>query len=154
MFRKMRRQDRCLLEEDAKKVLLEGKYGIVSLVGNDGYPYGVPMHYVVNNQKVYFHTTSTSGLKAELIKQNSKVSFAVVETNDGIKCRSVICFGDLIEVSDKRQFVLEQFVEKFVPPFAWEQAKSGIKIALDNINAYELNIKHISGKWVDKPEGK
>jgi hypothetical protein len=51
-----------------------------------------------------------------------------------------------------REEVLAKIVEKFVPPFAWEQAKGGIPFAKDGIEAYEISIDHLTAKVIDKPE--
>jgi len=150
----MRRKDRALSETDAREILNNGKFGVLSVMGDDGYPYGVPLHYVVIEEKVYFHSTADGGHKEDSLNQNAKVSFTVIETEDAIKARSAILFGTMELVPDRREMVLEQFVEKFVPDFAWEQAKSGIPFAKNAIHAYRLNIDHITGKWVDKPDGK
>jgi nitroimidazol reductase NimA-like FMN-containing flavoprotein (pyridoxamine 5'-phosphate oxidase superfamily) len=41
----IRRKDRALSEEEAFKILKAGEYGVLSTVGEDGYPYGVPVSY-------------------------------------------------------------------------------------------------------------
>ncbi|GIQ85329.1 pyridoxamine 5'-phosphate oxidase-related protein [Kipferlia bialata] len=41
----MRRKDRCLSDEDSLRILSEGEYGVLSSVGVDGTPYGVPISY-------------------------------------------------------------------------------------------------------------
>jgi hypothetical protein len=51
-----------------------------------------------------------------------------------------------------RVAVLEKMVEKFVPPFAWEQAKAGVPFAQNGIIAYRLKAEHRTAKWIDKPE--
>lgn len=154
MFRDLRRQDRVLSKEQSLEILRNQKFGVLSLFGEDGYPYGVPIHYVMIGDSLFFHCSSENGHKVEAIKKNPKISFTVIETEDGVKAKSVILFGSATEVVNKRQIVLEKIVEKFVPKLAWEQAKAGIPYALENISAFEINYKHISGKWIDKPEGK
>ena len=42
MNEKMRRKDRETTEERAYEILKNGEYGILSTIGEDGYPYGVP----------------------------------------------------------------------------------------------------------------
>lgn len=153
MFKNLRRQDRVLSNEDAKAILKRGKYGVLSVIGENGYPYGIPIHYIMSENSLYFHCSSAGGHKVDALKNNSKICFTVIETEDEIKSKSVIFFGTANVVNEKRKLVLEKLVEKFVPEIAWENAKQGIPHALDNIFAYELNIEHLSGKWIDKPEG-
>lgn len=154
MFRELRRQDRSLSKEQSLEILRNEKFGILSLFGEDGYPYGVPIHYVMIGDSLFFHCSLENGHKVEAIKKNSNISFTVVETENGVKAKSVIIFGNATEVVNKRQFVLEKIVEKFVPEVMWENAKAGIPYAIESISAFEINYKHISGKWIDKPEGK
>lgn len=154
MFRELRRQDRVLSKETVIEIMENAKYGVLSLTDKDGYPYGVPLHYVMDNGYILFHCSNAGGHKAELLKDNPKVSFTIIETEDGIKSRSIIIFGIVKEVPEKKQFVLERFVEKFVPEAAWQQAKSNIPYAVDNIMAFQIHCEHISGKWIDKPKGR
>ncbi|MEG0366332.1 MAG: pyridoxamine 5'-phosphate oxidase family protein, partial [Coprobacillus sp.] len=126
----------------------------LSLCGEDGYPYGIPLHYVIIDKSIYFHCSVDGGHKIDAIKNNTKVSFTVIETEDGVKAKSVIIFGKIIETPDERQLVLEKLVEKFVPEIAWEQAKLNIPFAYKNTLAFKIECAHISGKWIDKPEGR
>jgi len=154
MFRNMRREDRLLTDEQAWEIIKNGKYGVLALYGDDGYPYGVPMHYVVIDDIIYMHGTSAGGHKADAIANHSKMSFTIMEMEDHVKGRSTIIFGTIELVNDMREKVLEKFVETYVPEFAWEQAKQGIPFAKDNMEAYRLTIDHLSAKRIDKPDGK
>lgn len=154
MFREMRRQDRMLSKEEAMRILENGKFGVMSVIGDNGYPYGVPIHYLLEGERVYFHAASCGGHKVDALDANPKVSFTVVEMEDGGKGKSAIFFGKASEVSEKRQMVLEKLVEKFVPSAAWDGAKAGISYALENVTAYELTIEHLTGKRIEKPEGR
>ena len=152
-MREMRRKDRILSEAETWDIINNGKYGVLCLNGADDYPYGVPMHYIVHEGKLYMHGTAAGGHKHDNIVENPKASFSIIEMDDDIKGRSAILFGTVNIVPEKREAVLNKVVERFIPEFAWEQAKAGIPYAKENICAYELNIEHLSGKWIDKPEG-
>lgn len=123
-------------------------FGVMSVMGDDKYPYGVPLHYVMFDNCIYFHCTKEGGYKISCLKRNPKISFTVIETEDGVKCRSAIFFGNAVPVPDMRQTVLEKLVEKFVPSVAWEQAKGGIPIAKDSICAYKLEIEHLTSSGI------
>lgn len=152
--KEMRRKDRELSIAEAKEILQNGKFGVLSVMGDDGYPYGVPLHYVMIDENLYFHSTVEGGYKIACLDRNPKISFTVIETKDGVKCKSAIFFGNAIPVSEMRETVLEKLVEKFVPQMAWEQAKSGIPFAKNAVCAYKLEIEHLTAKFIDKPADK
>lgn len=152
--KEMRRKDRELSAAEAMGILQIGKFGVLSVMGNDGYPYGVPLHYVLINDSLYFHSTAEGGYKISCLERNPKISFTVIETEDGIKCKSAIFFGVTIPVHEMRKSVLEKLVEKLVPQIAWAQAKSGIPFAKNAICAYKLEIENLTAKFIDKPAGK
>lgn len=154
MFRDMRRQDRILTKTEAIELLEKGKYGVLSVNGKDGYPYGVPMHYAMANGKIYMHSTKERSLKAECLAADSKVSFTVIQQLEGMKAKSVIVFGICKSVPELQGETLERMIEKFIPEPAWEQVKGGVPFAKENITAYEITIDHISAKVIDKPNGR
>ncbi|MDD6551035.1 MAG: hypothetical protein PUF16_04580, partial [Lachnospiraceae bacterium] len=49
MFRKMRRFKQQLEDQEALDVLRRGHRGVLSLIGDDGYPYGVPINYFLGD---------------------------------------------------------------------------------------------------------
>jgi nitroimidazol reductase NimA-like FMN-containing flavoprotein (pyridoxamine 5'-phosphate oxidase superfamily) len=151
MFKEMRRKDRELSQENAIDIIKNGKYGVMALVGNDGYPYGVPFHYAFIDGDLYFHSSVEGGHKTECFNNNLKASFTIISTKNGIKARSAIVFGTIEILPDKKAYVLEKIVEKFVPKFARKKAKSGIQFAQNRVMAYRLKVENISGKFIDKP---
>lgn len=152
MFREMRRADRKLSEEEAWEVIAGGKTGVLSVLGVNGYPYGVPLHYVFIDGTICFHGAAEGGHKDESMMKSGKVCFTVVEPLKGARAQSAIVFGTASPAPDLRERILEKIVEKNVPAPAWEQAKSGIPLAREQIRAWQVRADHISGKWVDKPE--
>ncbi len=152
--KEMRRKDRELTTEEAMRILKNGKFGVMSVMGDDEYPYGIPLHYVIIGNCLYFHSTAEGGYKTSCLERNPKICFTVIETEDGIKCKSAIFFGTARCVPEKREEVLEKMIEKFIPKMAWDSAKNGIPYAKDSICAYELNMEHLTAKYIDKPAGK
>jgi nitroimidazol reductase NimA-like FMN-containing flavoprotein (pyridoxamine 5'-phosphate oxidase superfamily) len=152
MFKEMRRKDRELPRETATEILNRGRYGVMAVIGENGYPYGVPLHYVVIDSDIYFHSAAAGGHKTECFTHNPKASFTVVDTKNSIKARSAIVFGTIEMMPDMKSAVLEKLVEKFVPKFAWKMAKSGIKARQGNIIAYRLKAEHITAKFIDRPK--
>ena len=56
MSHEMRRKDRELKEEEAYAVLREGGDGVLATLGEDGYPYAVPMNHVLADGALYLHS--------------------------------------------------------------------------------------------------
>ena len=52
MFHKMRNFKRELPKEEVMELLKNGEYGILSTVGGDGYPYGIPVNYVYTENTI------------------------------------------------------------------------------------------------------
>ena len=57
MFRKMRRFKQELSKDECIEVLKSEPRGVLSVMGDDGYPYGVPMDHWYDevSGKLYFH---------------------------------------------------------------------------------------------------
>lgn len=129
MFRKMRRTDKQMLLDDAEKLLFSAKTAILSVIGDDGYPYGVPLNYVCKKQDnlitAYFHS-AISGHKIDAINQNEKVSICVIGNDDIISEKydtafsSVMAFGKARIVSDYNERVnaLKLLINKYSPEYA------------------------------------
>jgi hypothetical protein len=77
MFREMRKSEIQLSSTETIKALNEGNYGVLFTFGADGYPYGVPVHYVYHNGSIYFHC-AVIGHKLDNINNNPNVSFCVI----------------------------------------------------------------------------
>lgn len=78
MFRMMRRGEKAVDVAEAEELLRSQDYGIVSVLGDNGYPYGVPVNYVYDGGKIYFHSTSAESHKLDAIRKHEKVSFTIV----------------------------------------------------------------------------
>ena len=50
MFRPMRRKKQEIPKEECIRILTEEKRGVLSVIGDDGYPYGVPMNYYYDKE--------------------------------------------------------------------------------------------------------
>lgn len=107
MFRKMRRSKQELTKEECIEILKKEPRGVLSVQGEEGYPYGMPMTHWYNEKdgKIYFHGAK-SGHKIDAIRNCDKVSFCVMDKgyrNEGewaLNIRSVIVFGRLHTVEE------------------------------------------------------
>lgn len=71
MFREMRRKKQLLSNEDVMEILEKSTSGVLAVIGDDDYPYAVPVSYVYYDSKIYFHGAK-SGHKLDAIKKNDK----------------------------------------------------------------------------------
>lgn len=152
MFRKMRRSAQELPREEALAVLKNGSTGILAVLGDDGYPYTVPLNYLLMGDCVYFHC-APEGHKIDAIKNNDKVSFCVVEKDEVIPAifstdyRSAVLFGKARIVTEdglKRQ-ALTGLAEKYGPAYM-EAGREEINSTWDRVLIVEIRIEHLAGK--------
>ncbi len=147
----MRRSDREASFSAAEKILYTGEYGVLSTVGADGSPYGVPLNYAYDGKKIYFHCAKNAGHKQENLHFCNRVSFCVVcgnavdSSHFTEKYECAIVFGTAEKVEDNKSYALELLVKKYSPEF-YEQGLKQIKKSAHNTDIYEISIEKISGK--------
>lgn len=78
----MRRKKQELTEKQCLDILRRAKTATLALSGDDGYPYSVPMNFVYEDGKIYFHGAK-EGHKIDAIKNNPKVSMSIIDQEDG-----------------------------------------------------------------------
>lgn len=151
MFHEMRRKEERMEEKEAIEILKKNEYGILSTIGEDGYPYGVPVNYVYTHNALYIHGAQ-KGHKLENINYNNKISFCVVNSNQVIAEKfttyfeSVILFGTVSEVSEEeKKEALFQLISRFSPGFE-EKGKKMIEKVGGVTKVLRIDIEHISGK--------
>lgn len=66
-----------------------GEYGFLAMCGVGGYGYGLPMSYVADGDRIYFHC-APEGEKLDAIRENDRVSFCVVDRTRVIRASSVL----------------------------------------------------------------
>ena len=155
MFREMMRIKQQLPESECIEILKNEKRGVLSVLGDDGYPYGMPMNhfYCEEDGKIYFHG-GRKGHKIDAIRRNDKASFCVFDQGfrqEGewfLRVRSVIVFGriELVEDQDKTIRISRLLSYKFTSDekyIAEEIERSGQKTLL-----FALVPEHITGKLV------
>ena len=153
MFRKMRRFKQELTQEEAIQILNNNTSGVLALLGEEGYPYSVPMSYVYVDNKIYFHTAK-SGHKIDAIKNYNKASFCVIDQDQVMPevyttfFRSVITFGTirLLETPEEIIPAIEKLAVKYHPTDMKENRDKMINRDLKQMGIIELKIEHLTGK--------
>ena len=153
MFRKMRRKKQELSKEECIDILINYPRGVLALIGDEDYPYAVPMSHVYVDGKIYFHGAKT-GHKNDAVKKNSKASYCVM--NEGIKnegewwytFKSVIVFGKIKTLTDDNEKIekLTYLGDKFFPTH--EETEQEINRLLDRTEVFEITIEHMSSKLI------
>ncbi len=152
MFREMRQKKKLMSKHDTTKIIKEAEYGTLASIGENGYPYAVPLNYAYENDSIYFHSAH-EGNKVENIKFNSKVSFSVVNYHKILPAKfdteydSVIIYGKAYEVSDKeeKRRALMLLIEKYSGDYC-EQGMAYIERAINGVAVFKIQIEHMTGK--------
>ena len=157
MFREMMRIRQQLPQEECIEILKKEPRGVLSVLGDDGYPYGMPINqfYCEEDGKIYFHS-GKKGHKVDAIKRSDKASFCVYdqgyrrEGEWALNIRSVIVFGriEIIEDTEKGYEMSRRLSRKFTDDEAYiehEIVKSGPRTLM-----FALVPEHMTGKLVNE----
>ena len=152
MFREMRRKKQALSTEESLAILNRGISGVLAVTGDQGYPYAVPLSYVYDNNKIFFHC-ALSGHKLDAIAANNKVSFCVVGQDRVMPqeyttyFRSVIIFGRarILEDPIEKRTALEKLAAKYSPEQETGRLRE-IDRLFERTCMVEIVIEHITVK--------
>ena len=157
MFRPMRRYKQQISREDCIRILKEEPRGVLSMIGDDGYPYGIPLNhwYCEEDGKLYFHGAKT-GHKIDAITACDKVSYCVYdrgwrkEGDWALNINSVVVFGRIRLVTDteKAREIATGICRKFTDDEDYIQKE--LKSALSRVQCLELTPEHMTGKLVNE----
>lgn len=155
MFRRMRRQKQELSRQECIEILRQEPRGVLSVLGEDGYPYGVPMDHWYNEAdgKIYFHGAK-AGHKIDAIQKCDKVSYCVFDKgwrSEGdwvLNIRSVVVFGRIRPVDDPEKTVkiCTNICKKFTDDAAYLQHE--LEHSIPAVLCLELEPEHMTGKRV------
>ncbi|MBP5230439.1 MAG: pyridoxamine 5'-phosphate oxidase family protein [Clostridia bacterium] len=157
MFREMLRKKQELSREECIGLLKTEPRGVLSVLGDGDYPYGIPMNhfYCEQDGKIYFHG-GRKGHKIDAVRRHDKASFCVYDSGfrkEGewaLNIRSVIVFGRIEPIEDRETVyrVCEQLSRKFTSDEAYiarEIERSGPATLL-----FALVPEHMTGKLVNE----
>ena len=157
VFREIARKKQELPVDKVIEVLDAEKRGVLSVIGDNGYPYGLPINYWYNKENgyLYFHS-GKKGHKIDAMTANNKVSFCVYDSgyrNAGewaLNICSVIVFGKMhvVENYEESMEVCKKLSLKYTPDI--EYIESEIQKFGNATLCYELRPEHITGKIVNE----
>ena len=157
MFREMLRKKQQLPEEECIGILKNELRGVLSVIGDDDYPYGMPINhfYCEEDGKIYFHS-GRKGHKIDAMKRHDKASFCVYdqgfrrEGEWALNIRSVIVFGRIEFIEDKEKIyeIARRLSYKFTDDEEYierEIVRSGPGTLM-----FALVTEHMTGKLVNE----
>ncbi len=147
----MRRKDRAISSEEARSLLESAEYGVLSLTGPEGVPYGIPLNFALAGDSIYFHCAQ-EGRKIEILSANTRVSFCVVGRTQllpekfGTQYESAIATGSVEDLSseEKRQGLV-MLVRKYSPDYVKEGLEYIDKL-IDKTKVFRIRLESITGK--------
>lgn len=155
MFRELTRKNKQLSMEDCVCVLNTQNRGILSVNGDDGYPYAMPMNHWYNEEdgKIYFHCGNV-GHRLDALRKDNKVSFCTYDTGYrdpgqwALNIKSVIVFGkiEIVDDADRIIDITTKLSYKFTQDDAY--IKDEIARNIHRTLLLVLTPEHICGKLV------
>ena len=135
-MKEMRRKKQLLTSDVCIEVLKRNTSGVLTLAPCNDYPYPVPLSYVYDEGRIYFHCAK-QGYKLDVIRENPKVAFCVIDKDQVVPekyttyYRSVIVYGKakIIETKEEMYPAILKLCERYVP------------------NNQEGHEKEIAGSW-------
>ncbi|MGL6226739.1 MAG: pyridoxamine 5'-phosphate oxidase family protein [Thermoguttaceae bacterium] len=150
----IRRADRAVSQSEALELLDKADFGVLSTVGADGCPYGVPLNFVRIGEKLIVHCAQ-QGRKVENVRQNDQVSFCIVGQNQvrpetlTTFYESVIVSGTAIWIEDPepKRAALFALCQKFDPEKSYPaNLEQMIDKQLHQTGLIEITIEQMTGK--------
>ena len=151
-FREMRRKRQQLSEEESVAILKKATAGTLALLGDNDYPYAVPLSYVYQEGRIYFHS-ALDGHKVDAIRKCDKASFCVIEQDDvqpekyTTFFRSVIAFGRIHIIEDEHEKLeTARMLGNRYNPNHDEALQKEIEGGLSRMLMIRFDIEHLTGK--------
>lgn len=154
----MRRIRQQISEEECRRVLIEAKHGVLSVIGDDGYPYGVTLShwFCEEDGHLYFHGAGV-GHKIDAIRACDRITYNVLD--DGVvneqytwsrTYNNVVVFGriQIVEDLEKKRWICSNLGHKFTSDEDYIQ--DDINRNLERVCCLEIIPEHITGKKVNE----
>ena len=151
-FRPMRRKRQELAQKESIAILQKATSGTLALLGDNGYPYAVPISYVYHEGKLYFHS-AVEGHKVDAIRQCDKASFCVIEQDEvhpekyTTFFRSIIAFGKIHIIEDETEKLqMARMLGNRYNPDQDEALQKELENGLARMLMIRFDIEHLTGK--------
>jgi uncharacterized protein len=152
MIHDMRRIERGLSEAEAREIMTRADHGFLATIGEDGWPYAVPVNHVLAGDLIYFHC-ALSGHTLENLAHEERVAYSAVASSEILPKKvtahyeSAIAFGraHLVEDPLEKQRALELLGHRFCAGFETE-VEEEIKKDGPRTNVVRIRIERITGK--------
>ncbi len=157
MFRELVRKKQALDTKECIEILKNEKRGVLSVLGDDDYPYGMPLNHYYNDEDgyLYFHS-GKHGHKVDSFIKHNKASYCVYDQgyrkeNDwALNIKSVIVFGKIEIINDEHTIydIARKLSYKFTndEKYIEEEIKNSGKATL----MFVLKPEYITGKLVNE----
>jgi uncharacterized protein len=144
-------------EERLRALLERGYCGRLASIGADGWPYVVPLLYVLEEARIWVHNTRSPGHLRANVDHDPRVCFEVDEPGEvfpygryecdtSVAYLSAVVFGriHIVEAREQKQAFFEAFMAKYAPS-GWDRPKS-VFPRLDQVTVYAIGIERMTGK--------
>ena len=153
MFREMARAKQQLTSQECIRLLREEPRGVLSVLGDEGYPYGLPIDHWYNEEDgcLYFHS-GKAGHKIDAMRSCPKASFCVYdagyrEADDwALNIKSVIVFGRIEFVEDHTQAIALTRALSFKYTSDAQYIEDEIRKYGSGVLCFRLVPEHMTGK--------
>ena len=155
MFRPMRRTKRAISDEDAKRLLEQGRRAVLAVNGDDGYPFAFPINYRfdADTNKIFFHGAK-AGQKVDALRRSDKVCLTVMGNEHYEQgewapyVQSTVVFGrcHLVDDAAATEAEVRRLALKYYP--SAEEAEEELNKYLAAVQLYEIEIEHLTGKQI------
>lgn len=155
MFRELSRIKQKLTLNECEQILINSKRGVLSVNGENGFPYGVPINHFYNKEdkSIYFHC-GKKGYRLDCIKSDKRACFCL--TDGGVLSqngwsydfKSVVVFGEIEIIEDLE--VVSDITKKLSQKFTNDNGyiEKEIKEYLKSTILLKLTPLHVCGKKV------
>lgn len=146
-----------LPKEEALQVLQTAPVGHFATLGADGYPYVIPVHFVVLNEAIYFHC-ALKGEKLQNLVREPKTGFSaevfggvhVDEPNNPCATettyKSAVARGSAKVIEDRAEkhrallAILAKYTPEMDPALLTEKAEAAVAVV-------RMELEHLTGKF-------
>ena len=153
MFREMKIKERMLSEEDVMRIIRSQNYGILSVHGDDGFPYGVPVNYAFVDGRFLIHGACENSHRMDGIRRDARVCFTIVDRHDlqeeeyTTAYSSVVVFGTaaVLNTDGEKQDAMRALVRTLTPA-AYAKVCDGCVSESGGYSIVAITPLHMTGK--------